>query len=271
MVHRQSWVWALIFVLLIAGLVVAAKQGRPTARQVRQKLLAELRPVTLSNCRLERFGSFNDGGYLMCGNLLGRARSAYSYGIGPADDWGCEVSETLRIPVHQYDCFDPGRPVCPNGRAVFHDECIGPGAEMIDGRVFDSFTRQVTRNGDAGKTLIMKIDVEGAEVPALMATPDEMLNRIDQLAMEIHGTDRSFLRLVQKLKRTFYLAHLHFNNQACGVRYSPLPAWAYQVLFVNKRIGIVNRSAPSPYLPHPLDAPDFALGGDCQINGRIEP
>src|SRR5262245_13804001 len=163
MVRPLRWVWALIFVLSIAGLVVAAKQGRTTARQVRQKLLAELRPVTLSNCRIERFGGPNDGGDLMCGNLLGRGQSAYSYGIGPADDWGCQISGTLRVPLHQYDCFDPGRPVCPNGRAVFHDECIGPTTETIDGRVFDSFTRQVTRNGDAGKTLIMKIDVEGAE------------------------------------------------------------------------------------------------------------
>ena len=216
MVRPLRSLWALIFVLLIAALVVAAKQGRPTAKQGRQQLLAELRPVTLSNCRLERFGGLNDGGYLMCGNLLGGARSAYSYGIGPADDWGCQISGMLRIPLHQFDCFDPGRPVCPNGRAVFHDECIGPRTEMIDGRVFDSFTRQVARNGDTGKMLIMKIDVEGAEVPALMATSDEMLNRIDQLAMEIHGTDRSFLSLVKKLKRTFYLVHLHFNNQACG-------------------------------------------------------
>ena len=61
---------------------------RPTARQIRHTLLTELRPVTLSNCRLERFGGDNDGGYLMCGNLLGNVRSAYSYGIGPRDDLG---------------------------------------------------------------------------------------------------------------------------------------------------------------------------------------
>ena len=271
MIRPQWWAWFLLFIIMVAGLVVAAKQARPTARQTRHQLLAELRPVTLGNCRLERFGGLNDGGYLMCGNLLGGVQSAYSYGIGPADDWGCQVSGTLRIPVHQYDCFDPGRPTCPNGRGTFHDECIGPKAEVIDARVFDSFTGQVTRNGDADKNLVMKIDVEGAEVPSLMATSDAMLGRIDQLAMEIHGTERDFLELVQKLKRTFYLVHLHFNNQACGVRYAPLPAWAYQVLFVNKRLGILDPSAPPPYLPHPLDAPDYALGGDCQINGRIEP
>lgn len=270
MIRGLRWVWLLIFVCAVAALGVAAKHSRPTARQTRQRLLAELRPVALSNCRLERFGGVNDGGYLMCGNLLGNVRSAYSYGIGPRDDWGCQVSGTYKVPVHQYDCFDPGRPECPNGRATFHDECIGSKTETVDGRVFDTFTGQVTRNRDAGKTLVMKIDVEGAEL-ALMGTSDAMLNRIDQLAMEIHGTDRDFLQLIRKLKRTFHLVHLHFNNQACGVRYAPLPAWAYQVLFVNKRIGIVDRSAPSPYLPHPLDAPDYDLGGDCQINGRIEP
>lgn len=270
MIRRLQWVWLLVFVCAVTALAAAAQQPRPIARQIRQKLLAELRPVTLTNCTLERFGGVNDGGYLMCGNLFGNVRSAYSYGIGPLDDWGCQVSSTYRVPVHQYDCFDPGRPQCPNGRATFHDECIGSKAEVVDGRVFDTFTGQVARNRDAGKTLVMKIDVEGAEL-ALMTTSDEMLNRIDQLAMEIHGTDRDFLQLVRKLKRTFYPVHLHFNNQACGLRYAPLPAWAYQVLFVNKRIGIVDRSAPPLYLPHPLDAPDYALGGDCQIDGRIEP
>jgi hypothetical protein len=44
----------------------------------------------------------------------------------------------------------------------------------------------------------------------------------------------------------------------------PLPAWAYQVLLVNKRIGIADPSLPAPTLPHPLDAPDYALGQDCQ-------
>ena len=36
----------------------------------------ELRPVVLQNCTLERIGSVYDGGYLMCGNLLGRIQSA---------------------------------------------------------------------------------------------------------------------------------------------------------------------------------------------------
>jgi hypothetical protein len=254
---------AVVIALAASPLLLA----EPTARSVRQALAEELRPVVLANCTLQRFGSAYDGGYLMCGNLLGDAQSAYSYGIGPADDWGCHVSETLGVPVHQYDCFSPPEAACANGRSVFHDECIGPKRELSDGRIFDTLANQIARNGDAGRTLVVKIDVEGAELRSLMATPTSVLARIDQLAMEIHGTKRQFLDLVRRLKRTFHLVHLHYNNQSCSGALDPMPAWAYQVLFVNKRIGVLDAHRQHAVLPHPLDAPDFGLGRDCQ---RIE-
>jgi hypothetical protein len=64
-------------------------------RADRQALWNELRPVALKNCTLRRFGSVNDGGYLMCENLLSGTESAYSYGIDTEDNWGCEVSQKL--------------------------------------------------------------------------------------------------------------------------------------------------------------------------------
>ena len=263
---RTVFLW-LALVMFIAGILALASSplliSKPTARQLRQQLLNEVWPIVLSNCTLQRYGSANDGGYLMCGNLLGNIQSAYSYGIGPQDDWGCHISEKHGVPVHQYDCFSPPDAPCPNGRSIFHNECVGPKTEVIDARAFDSITNQIARNGDAGKTLVVKIDIEGAELQSLMATPDRILNRIDQLAMEIHGTDERFLGMVRKLKRTFHPVHIHFNNLACSVRYKPFPAWAYQVLFVNKRIGVPDPSR-RPALPHPLDAPEYAQGRDCQ-------
>ena len=254
-----------VFVIAVAGLaMLPTLDAKPTARQVREELFDELRPVVLQNCTLERFGSANDGGYLMCGNLLGGVRSAYSYGIGPRDDWGCSISDRLGIPVHQYDCFSPPEAACANGLSVFHDECVGAKRETIESRRFDTLMSHIATNGDAGKTLVVKIDIEGAELPMLAATPDRVIDRFDQLAMEIHGTDARFLRLVKRLKRRFHLVHLHYNNQSCASRFRPLPAWAYQVLFVNKRIGVVDPARPVAPLPHPLDAPDFAIGGDCQ-------
>jgi hypothetical protein len=250
--------------LLMIAVWSAVDPLPPTAREIRRALLDEVQPVALKNCTLERFGSPNDGGYLMCGNLLGGIQAAYSYGIGVDDNWGCEMSRRFDVTVHRYDCFDPARPECPGGRAVFHDECIGPKAETIDSRVFDTLENQIAKNGDRGKTLVVKIDVEGAELESLLATPDAVLERFDQLAMEIHGANRDFLEMVRKLKRTFHVAHLHFNNSACAVRWAPLPSRAYEVLFVNKRIGIHDPSLPRPVLPHPLDAPVTLIRPDCQ-------
>lgn len=238
---------------------------RPAAAwQMRQELLSELLPVTLDNCTLERVGSKNDGGYLMCGNLLGRAQSAYSYGIAGDDNWGCSLSTRLKVPVHQYDCFDPTRPPCPAGQAIFHDECIGPTAGIIDARFYDSLPRQIEKNGDAGKTLVMKMDVEGAELDSLAATPDEVLNRIDQLAMELHAPDERNLALVRRLKQFFHVAHLHFNNSRCGNRWKPFPSSVYEVLFVSKRIASVAAGRGRPTLPHPLDAQNTLYRADCQ-------
>ena len=88
----------------------------------------------------------------------------------------------------------------------------------------------------------MKFDVEGAEWDSLMATPDEVLARIDQMPMELHGaTERRFLKVVQKLKRTFHLVSVHYNNYSCTDDLRPFPARAYQVLWVNKRLGMLTR------------------------------
>src|SRR5262245_41163250 len=106
-----------IGLLLIGGAVAWGRflrQPPPPApvvndevRRIRAELAEELRPVTLSNCDWMRAGSSNDGGYAMCGNLLAGIQTAYSYGIGGNDDWGCQISTTRRVPVHQYDCFNP--------------------------------------------------------------------------------------------------------------------------------------------------------------------
>lgn len=237
-----------------------------SAQAVRLALLEELRPVTLTNCTPKRFGSAHDGGYVMCENLIDGVQVAYSYGIGGNDDWGCQVSSQFKVPVHQYDCFNPPAIACDAGRLVPHAECVGPRSETVDARVFDSIPNQLTQNGDAAKRLIVKMDVEGAEWEAILATPDELLARIDQLPIELHGTNAPrFLEAVQKLKRHFYVVHLHFNNWACTSDLPPFPARAYQVLFVNKRLGVVGPPAPDSVAARAFDAPDNPAGPDCQL------
>lgn len=242
---------------------------RPLSESGRAAFLAELQPVTLKNCTLRRFGSANDGGYLMCDNLSEGVQSSYSYGVGSNDDFACDVSKRYRVPAHQYDCFDPARPVCQGGDFRFNNECIASHAlRDKEGRVFDSLKNQVARNGDTGKRLIVKIDIEGAEWESLLATPDAVLDQIDQLAMELHvpaGATTQHLNVVRRLKRKFHVVNLHFNNFACVPGMKPLPSWAFQVLLVNKRLGAVDPAAPVPAPMSPLNAPDNPQGPDCQL------
>jgi hypothetical protein len=114
--------------------------------------------------------------------------------------------------------------------------------------------------------LVVKIDIEGAEWEALDAAPDELLASIPQLAMELHGfDDRRMLEVLRRLNRHFHLVNLHFNNWSCTSWAAPFPAWAYQVLWVNKRIAEIDPSAPVPAPMSPLNAPDATTRPDCQL------
>ena len=233
--------------------------------QRRQLLFEQIQPVRLANCRLERFGDLHDGGYLLCANLLTDVTAGYSYGIGGTDQWGCDVSRRLSISVHQFDCFDLRRPMCHGGKTIFHEECVGS-SRMNDqkGRVFDTMENQFQRNGDSRKRLVVKMDVEGSEWESFLSAPDELLRGIDQLAVEFHGIDGDrFLEVISSLKRHFYVVHLHFNNNRCQSA-SPFPANTYEMLFVSKRIGVLDPRA-KPELPHPLDRPTNPSLPDCQL------
>lgn len=258
----------MVMAVAIAVSTVACSRAANADRQraVRQALHDELRVVALKNCTLKRYGSEHDGGYLLCENLLPGTQSAYSYGIGGEDNWGCAVSRRLGITVHQYDCFTPTRPLCEGGRFAFHEQCVGAAREAAGPRTFDTIAAQIAANGDAGKRLLMKIDVEGAEWDALAATPNEVLDGIDQMAMELHGVHESrFVELVRRLKTKFHLVNLHFNNWSCTADTHPLPAPVFQVLWVNKRVGILDPTASPPLGTSPPNAPDNANGRDCQL------
>jgi hypothetical protein len=256
-------------IILFAGaaaVVIGDLVHRAAGRKLREAILAELQPVALKNCTLKRFGSTNDGGYLMCENLIEPIDAAYSYGVGKNDDWGCEVSRRYHVPVHQYDCFDPARPTCNRGTFLFHNECVGNRTGYTDSHFFDTLQNQIGKNGDTGRRLIIKMDIEGAEWNSLLTAPDELLASISQIAMEMHGVDDpKILEVIGKLKRDFYLVNLHFNNWSCTPKAAPLPAWAYQVLWVNKRIGVIDPAAPIPAPMSPLNAPDSPTWPDCQL------
>jgi hypothetical protein len=272
--HLAARSMVLLAALGVAGCGSGGPEQRtsastPDVPAARQQLFDEIQPVPLANCEFARFGEPHDGGYLMCANLLDEVRSGYSYGIAGYDGWGCDISRRYGVTVHQYDCFDLTRPHCPGGRTVFHEECVaGRTFTDADGRPFETIARQFARNGDGEARVVLKIDVEGAEWESFLAVPDELLERIDQIAVEFHGVDgERYLEVVRRLKRFFHVAHLHFNNYACRDDLAPFPAEAYEMLFVNRRLAEVDPDGRVE-LPHPLDTPTAPDRPDCQVLAR---
>jgi hypothetical protein len=202
----------------------------------------------------------------MCGNLTSGAQSLYSYGIAATDEWGCSLSARLQLPVHEYDCYDLKRPACGGATPVFHEECVGPDKVTKDeGRLFDTIEAQIAKNGDAGKRLIMKMDVEGSEWQSFLATPDAVFEKVDQLVVEFHGVeDAMYVDTMRKLQRHFYAVNVHYNNWTCHPDSAPHPATTYEVLFVNKQIGVVDATATAPFTSS-LDAPNNPSAADCQV------
>jgi len=265
----MSRIRKMIFLSVLAMFIAILAVFIPDAwdYRTRLRLFSELQPVQLKNCEMKRYGLGIDEGYLLCDNLLKNIRVVYSYGIAGRDGLGCEISTKLKVPVHQYDCFDLTRPVGETGNALFHEECVGGLTERDGaGRLFDTIENQITKNNDAGKTLLLKMDVEGAEWESLAATSDEALQNVDQIAIEFHKRpDKlNYVDLIAKLKKTFYIAHIHFNNVTCtkGLD-TPFPSWAFQVLMVNKKVGILDEGR-KPVLPNPLDEKERPELPDCQ-------
>jgi hypothetical protein len=266
MKRKILWVVTAVLVVGLATLsIIEWSMIRGLRREVREALYAAIRPIRLANCTLERFGSPHDGGYVMCGNLLGEVQSAYSYGIAGDDNWGCDISRKYHVAAHEYDCFDPRRPTCPGGALDFHDECVGAAAARTEGRAYDTVANQIGRNGDAGKRLVVKMDVENAELKVLVATPDEVLGRIDQLVVEFHRIDEpEVLQVIDKLKRHFHVAYVHGNNWACRWGAPPLPCGANEILFVNRRLAVLEGGGFASAAPSPLAVTNYPDLPECQ-------
>lgn len=273
----RAFVVALVTLIVLAGggllLVTRTHQDAPRSdrriqtrdERIRHALFAEIQPVRLTNCELARFGEARDGGYLMCGNLLGDVEAGYSYGISGYDGWGCDISTQLSVRVHQYDCFDTRTTSCPTGDLAFHAECVAGSTYVdTDDRPFDTLERQFARNGDSIRRLVVKMDVEGAEWDALAALPADALGRIDQLVVEFHRVDdERFIGVMRRLKEHFHIANLHFNNFSCDDRLTPFPAWAYEILLVNKRLAKVAPDGGRPGASA-LDTANTLIVPDCQ-------
>ena len=65
-----------------------------------------------------------------------------------------------------------------------------------------------------------------------------MFDRIDTLVGEFHGVgEQRFVDVIKRLKTKFWMVSVHSNNYSCFEELRAAPPRAYQILWINKRIG----------------------------------
>jgi len=179
------------------------------------ELLRGLQPHISSSFNLMRVGKDSDGGYVMA-DLFSNIDAAYSFGIANDVSWDRFIAEK-GIPVFMYDHTISG---LPEDHRNFNFFKIGICGKPNQGGMKD-IGELMRQNGHLGKNLIMKMDIEGYEYPAIDAMTDEELSCFTQITCEIHelqdlinNFERHQLisRCIRKILTHMHCVHVHANN-----------------------------------------------------------
>jgi hypothetical protein len=175
------------------------------------KIVNFLNELTLSYCDLMRIGPACDGGYLIPSfyvNILKKNRSPtlLSFGVGDNIQFENHIKNMIpNINIHLYDHTINA----PKTDFTFHKQGLYY-YPQDDKKPLSIFMKEF----DAITDLFVKIDIEGDETLALLNFDD--FNKIGCLVLELHDLDLlkhstldQKISLFKKLKRFFYLVHIH--------------------------------------------------------------
>jgi hypothetical protein len=230
------------------------------------ELLRLLKPSQAAGFQKRRFGSPNDGGYVMIDDFAD-VNAAMSFGIEQNASWDVSIADR-GVPVYQFDHTIDAPPVL-RGDLIFERKRIAaqgaPGCETINDLA--------ERHGrPRSASLILKIDIEHDEWPVFDATTESALSAFSQIVGEFHGfgsmidsswSDRA-RRVFEKLTGQFGVVHVHANNH-CGlnsVANIPVPE-VLEITFANRRR--YKLANTDEIFPGPLDAPNYPYLPDIHL------
>ncbi len=199
-----------IFFLIVAQFV----QGE--LDELLFKMSKCLMPVDVKNLQKKRYGSKNDGGYVIIKGL--NYNGFYSYGVGTNVTFEDDLISAMNddISCHLYDHTIENFP-SDNPRLVWHKQGVGPHAHD-DIQTIES---QLNANGDSNKkSLFLKMDIEGSEWHTLLNTPKKILKQFKQIVIEYHGLCndswgvdlQTKVEVLKKINKLFHVVHVHGNN-----------------------------------------------------------
>jgi hypothetical protein len=152
-----------------------------------------------------RFGRDFDGGYVIIDDL---SKDDFLVSMGVFDDVSFEKdTQELVSGVHLYDHTIECLPEKLDN-ATFFKEKIGNESHYIFNRIPEN------------KDIILKIDIEGSEWDFFRSLSDKEMNRMRQIAIEIHwfipggefGVSDCPIDVIQKINKTHQLVAIHPNN-----------------------------------------------------------
>lgn len=183
--------------------------------------------------RWQRFGEKRDGGYVSCMDHMAHPdiRAAYSMGIEKHDLWSVHVHENFQVPIYQYDCT-VSKPAAVCDHCKFFQACLKgeDGRGGFQGKTAWTLKQAIRKSGKEhlpDRSLLMKIDIEGAEWPTLGTASTATLRKFRQLLIEFHdlgdeGRHSEFLSTMQNLQKAgFKVVHLHGNDFSRNYKKGP--------------------------------------------------
>jgi len=174
-------------------------------------LLTLLQPQPTDLTTLHRFGSKNDGGYLLLDDFT---KNDFLISMGVADDVNFEIELAEKIAgVHLYDNSINELPLKVKNSRFFNEKVGASGNTSIN--------KAISRV-EGKLNLLLKMDIEGSEWETLDFAETNTLSQFRQMVIEFHnfidlGDNEYFdrvIRVFEKLKTTHFIMNAHPNN--CG-------------------------------------------------------
>jgi len=178
------------------------------------KALTLLTPYDIDKPKV-RLGPKADGGYVFVDDIS-PDQPVMSYGISTQYEFDRQMAERGHQ-VYMFDHTIDGIEQ-PHENMHFFKQGIGPRTDPEN--LLYSLGDHIAMNGITSDRIILKMDVEGAEWGALQEVDDGVLERIEQIIIELHGLmklfnrpwRRRFMDVMSKLNRHFTIFHAHSNN-----------------------------------------------------------
>lgn len=172
-----------------------------------------LAPFDIDTYTRLRLGKIYDGGYIMPKELIDKIERCYTYGAG--DDVSFEtslneVNKNIITRIYDHTTSFPDT-ITPN--VFFKKEGL---AAQKEGEL-NTFANHLHENGDADKSLLLKLDIEGAEWDVLDKLDDELLDKAVVLIVEFHwfrfiNNIQLYTRVLEKISKKFTVFDVHGNN-----------------------------------------------------------